>query len=312
MSTEPHTATQATMGMPIVALVNPVAGSGDAVDRWDKVALDLTERGRTIETIATKSASHATGVAARAAADGACVVAVGGDGLVRDVAAGVVRSGGTMAIVPSGRGNDLAGVLKLPTRPAYLADMLQNGRTRVVDVLDVDGHVVPGNVYVGVDSVAARMINANRRLPSLLLYRGAGLVAAMRWRRTLFSLTYVPAGAEPDSPPVVRNVYAHDIVVANSGRYGHGLEIVPGARLDDGIIDVLIVAHGSPFRVASIMLAAKHGGHVSRDDVEVLQVTSIEIDCNREVPFGADGDEVTELPTSIKLRPKSLRILVPN
>lgn len=292
--------------MEFVALVNPIAGRGNSVERWDRLALQLLSTGTDARTVVTQSRDHAVTEAARAAASGACVVAVGGDGMVRDVASGVVRSSGTMAIIPTGRGNDLAGKLGIPTSEIRLDEMLCERASRVIDVLDVNGHVVPGNAYAGVDSVAARMINRTRRVPPFALYRGAGLAATARWKKTEFALTI-----ERDGELFTRSVHAHDIVVANSGRYGHGLHIVPDAQLDDGLLDVLIVHHGSPLRIISMLRAAERGDHVDRSDVEVFQTTSITIEADRPIPFGADGDEVTELPATIKVRPKALRVIVP-
>lgn len=289
-----------------VGLVNPVAGRRDSFDRWDRLALRLIESGCDVDTVVTEGSPHAVASAAVAAGEGAVVVAIGGDGLVRDVAAGVVRSGGTMAIVPSGRGNDLAAKLGIPSRSEWIGDMLVAGHTQVIDVLDVNGHVVPGNVYAGVDSVAARIINRNRRIPALALYRGAGVAAVAGWRSTDFLLHYsTPSGYEE------RRVRAHDIVIANSGRYGNGLNIVPDAKLDDGLIDVLIVEYGSPLRIGSVMRAVRTGAHVDREDVDVFQTTEVTIAASRPVPFGADGDEVTDLPAAIKMRPKALRVIVP-
>lgn len=266
-----------------------------------------------VMSISTTGSEHATAEAAKAAADGRTVVAVGGDGLVRDVAAGVVRSGGTMAVVPVGRGNDLAAKLTLPSSDRGLISMLQAGRTRVIDVLDVNGHVVPGNVYAGVDSVAARLINNNRRIPALALYRGAAVAALAKWKPTEFTLTYRESRSSDrdGSAETTLVTRAHDIVIANSGRYGNGLNIVPDASLDDGVIDVLIVRHGSVLRLASILFAAQRGTHIDRDDIDVLRVTWLRVEADRDVPFGADGDEVTHLPAEIKLRPKALHVVVP-
>ena len=87
------------------------------------------------------------------------MVAVGGDGLVRDVAEGVVAAGpaSVMAIVPAGRGNDLARALGCPTGAGALAEVLLHGQARALDVIDLDGTIVPGNVYCGIDSVANAM-----------------------------------------------------------------------------------------------------------------------------------------------------------
>lgn len=298
--------------MGAVAVVNPIAGGGTAPSLWSQVAANLGCND--IETIVATNADHATAVAHRAAHAGQRVIAVGGDGLVRDVAAGVVAGSssrspstlGEMAIVPAGRGNDLATRIGLPVAPVEIAAMLERGATRAIDVLDVNSSTVPGNVYVGVDAVAARYINRWRRLPSWAVYRAAGVAAVTRWKPTEFTLAYT----DPTGRLVVRIVNAHDIVIANSGQYGHGLNIVPSAELDDGLMDVMVVDHGPRRRIVTFLLAAQRGHHVDRDDVTVFRARTLSIKADRDVPFGADGDEVTTLPAHIAVRPHALRVVV--
>ena len=183
------------------------------------------------------------------------MVAVGGDGLVRDVAEGVVGTGGTMAIVPAGRGNDFALLLGVPSGIPELADLLLRGEIRQLDVLDANGVIVPGNVYAGMDSVATKIINKNRRIPARLLYRLAPVMALARWRPAAFTVT---------SGGVSQTVRGHMVVIANSGRYGHGLHIVPSAVPDDGRLDVLVVGDIAKYKVAAFMGEAKTGEHVRR------------------------------------------------
>ena len=90
------------------ALVNPISGGGTAAAKFAPLADRIREAGAAVEIVATQSQQHAVDSARDASAKGDVVVAVGGDGLVRDVAEGVVGTGGTMAIVPAGRGNDFA------------------------------------------------------------------------------------------------------------------------------------------------------------------------------------------------------------
>ncbi|WP_034239471.1 diacylglycerol/lipid kinase family protein, partial [Saccharomonospora iraqiensis] len=230
------------------------------------------------------------------------VVAVGGDGLVRDVAAGVYGTGAGMAIVPAGRGNDLARGLDLPTGAEDLAAMLVRGATRTVDVLDAAGHIVLGNVYVGVDSVATEAINRNRWLPGHLVYRLAPLGVILRWSAPEFTLT---------TDTGTTTARRHQVVVANSGRYGHGLHIVPSARLDSGTLEVLTVADAPRHRIIRFLGQARTGTHVHSDAVTVRTATGITLDADRAVPVHADGDYLCELPVTIRVRPAALDLVVP-
>ncbi|MGH1563747.1 diacylglycerol/lipid kinase family protein [Mumia sp. DW29H23] len=290
---------------PITALVNPISGRRTAQQAWEPVAERLRAAGADVETVVTTSARHATDAAAEAARAGRVAVAVGGDGMVRDVAAGVLAGDGTMAVVPGGRGNDFAHKLGVPDDPDALAAMLLSARVRAIDVLDADGEIVPGNLYVGVDSRATRLINRMRRIPAIVAYRAGGPLAMITWRPPTFTLT---------TDDGTRSVRAHSVIAANSGWYGHGLKIVPSAEVDDGYIDLMVArADGLGRRnMAAYMAEAKHGTHVERDAVEVVRTRSVTIAADRAVPLCIDGDEIGSLPVTVRVMPGALRMLLPD
>ena len=284
------------------AIVNPVSGRGRALDAWTGVSDRLALAGVAATLVMSRSRAHAIESAREAVASGDIVIAVGGDGLVRDVATGVVAANGTMAIVPAGRGNDLARALALPTTPDSLAGLLLHGTPRVIDVLSVGDVMVPGNVYVGLDARATRLINANRWLHPLVLYRLAPVLAAIGWRRVMFTV---------ECDGVVATSRSHMVVVANSGRYGNGLNIVPTARLDDGLLDVLLVDGVFVLKLTTMMAQAKTGAHMERSDVHVSTAKSVRISANRPLALCADGDPIGLLPSTITVLPAALRLLAP-
>ena len=284
------------------ALVNPISGGGRAADTWAPLAARVSAAGCDVRVELTRGREHAVASARLAAAEGRIVVAVGGDGLVRDVAEGVVAASGTMAIVPAGRGNDLARALGLPPDGSGLAELLLHARTRTLDVIDMNGTIVAGNVYCGIDSVSNAIINRNRRLPAKLVYRLAPVRAIMTWRPPTFTLTI---------DGVTRTVQAHMIVVGNSGAYGHGLRIVPSAVMDDGHLNVLIVGAGPKRAVASFMREAQRGTHVNRPEVEVVPAHEVTIDADRALPVCGDGEEFGAVPVSLRIRPAALNVLAP-
>lgn len=282
------------------AIVNPISGGGQAAAHWEPVAALLRASGATVRAEPTRGREHAIECATRAAERGEVVVAVGGDGLVRDVTEGVVRGGGTLALVPAGRGNDLARALQLPSDAPSLAGLLLAGATRQLDVLEVNGVIAPGNVYIGIDSVATQLINAGRGLPALLVYRLAPLRALLGWRSVGYTLT---VDGERQS------VRGHTVVLANSGAYGHGLRIVPQAVLDDGQIRLMVAGDGPRWKIIAFMRAVQRGTHTRRPEISVRTAREVTVETDRPVPVCADGDEITTLPATIRVLPGALRII---
>ena len=285
------------------ALINPISGGGHARQIWAPIAERLRARGVTPAVEVTQSQQHAVETARAATDRGDVVIAVGGDGLVRDVACGVVPAGGTMAIVPAGRGNDLARKLGLPHDADTLASTISDGSIRVYDVIEAAGQVVLGNVYVGIDSVSNKAINDNRWLPGLLVYRLAPVGTILSWHAPTFTV-------ECDGESTT--LAAHSVVVANSGTYGHGLKIVPSAELDDGLLDVMTVADGPRRKVVTFMSQAKDGSHVNSETVTVRRASRVTISADRPVPVFADGDYLAEMPISIDVRAGALKLLMPS
>jgi YegS/Rv2252/BmrU family lipid kinase len=290
------------MSQTYTALINPISGGGHAKDIWRPVAAALASHGIEPAVEITQSQDHAVQSARTAAERGDIVIAVGGDGLARDTACGVVPTGATMAIVPAGRGNDLARKLGLPHEPAALAAMLAAANARRFDVIEAAGQVVLGNVYVGIDSVSNKAINDNRWLPGLLVYRLAPVTTILSWKAPTF--TVVCDGQSSSAP-------AHSIVVANSGAYGHGLQIVPSAVLDDGLLDVMTVADGPRRKIVKFMTQAKDGSHVASETVTVQRASTVTLSADRAVPVFADGDYLSERPVTMSVRPRALSLLMP-
>jgi YegS/Rv2252/BmrU family lipid kinase len=284
------------------ALVNPISGGGRAAKSWAPLAVRIAGAGNRVRVEVTRSRDHAIELAMAAAADGDVIVAVGGDGLVRDLAGAAVASGGTLGIVPAGRGNDLARALHLPTTVDGLTTLLLEGPAKAIDVLDVNGTIVPGNVYAGIDSVANRIINENRWVPGILLYRLAPIRAIATWKAPTYTV---------EADGVTTTVKAHMVVLANSGAYGHGLQIVPPAMVDDGLLDVMIVGDTPRRAVISFMREAEHGTHINRPEVILGTAREVTLSADRPLPVCGDGDELTQLPVTVRLRPSALQIIAP-
>ena len=284
------------------ALVNPISGGGRAAKHWEPLAERILTAGARVSVELTRSREHAIEAASAAAARGDVVVAVGGDGLVRDVAGAAVASGGLLGIVPAGRGNDLARVLRIPTDVDALASLLLDGPPRTIDVLEVNGTIVPGNVYAGLDSVANRIINRSRWIPGALLYRLAPIRAIATWKAPTYTIC---------ADGVTTTVKAHMVVLANSGAYGNGLQMVPPAKMDDGLLDVLIVGDTPRRAVVAFMREAERGTHINRPEVSLSTAREVTLSADRRLPVCGDGDELGHLPITVRIRPGALQILAP-
>src|SRR5213592_1392537 len=120
-----------------VVLVNPSAGGGRVRDLLGEVEVTLRDLGVNYRLVLTTGLEHGCEEARRAARDGEAPVVMSGDGLVGQV--GGVLAGGEvpLGVIPGGRGNDLARVLRIPTEIQGAVDVLAAGATRTIDVGEV-------------------------------------------------------------------------------------------------------------------------------------------------------------------------------
>lgn len=287
------------------AVVNPAAGSSSGTAALLPVARLLREAGAGLDTRYSRSLDHARELTRQAAERGHTVLAVGGDGMAGAVGGALSGTGAVLGLVPSGRGNDFARALALPTDPPALADLLLHATPRAVDTIEVESAVHPGtsvlgSVYAGVDAVANRYANRSRLLRGAASYYAGGARAVAGWRPATYRITV-------DGTTHERRGYT--VVAANSGFYGFGRRIAPDARVDDGLLDVVVIQHAPKRLFFTMMNELKSGAHLRRPQVEVLRGKEIRIEADRDLPYGTDGEVDAALPVTARVRPGALNVL---
>ncbi|MFD4139347.1 diacylglycerol/lipid kinase family protein [Streptomyces sp. NPDC058572] len=287
------------------AVVNPTAGGSSGTAALLPLARLLREAGAQLDTQYSRSLEHAQELARRAGEQGHVVLAVGGDGIAGCVGGALSGTDTVFGLVPAGRGNDFARALGLPSDPAPLAELLLHGEPRAVDTIEVESAVharttVLGSVYAGVDAVANRYANTSRLLRGAASYYAGGLRAVVSWRPAAYRITI--DGVEHER-------LGYTVVAANSGFYGFGRKVAPDARLDDGLLDVVVIQHAPKRLFFTMMNELKTGAHLKRPQVEILRGKEVRIEADREVPYGADGEVDATLPVTVRVQPGALNVL---
>ncbi|GAA2562118.1 MULTISPECIES: YegS/Rv2252/BmrU family lipid kinase [Streptomyces] len=287
------------------AVVNPTAGGATAAAALLALARHLREAGAGLRTEYSRSLAHARELARDAGREGRVVLAVGGDGIAGGVGGALSGTGATLGLVPAGRGNDFARALGLPGDPAALARILLDHAPRPVDTIEVesavhDRVVVLGSVYAGVDALANRHANRSRLLRGSASYYAGGLRAVTTWRAARYRVT-VDGEEHPHT--------GYTVVAANSGYYGSGRVIAPDARVDDGLLDVVMIRQAPRRLFFALMDELRTGAHVHRPQVRILRGREIRIAADRDVPYGADGEVEAVLPVTARVLPGALRVL---
>ena len=295
--------------MRLLLVMNPAAGrrSPARVEEAVRRSFDRRDIGATIDTALTRTGTDATSIARDARDRYDIVAAVGGDGTVRDVAAGLAGSETPLAIIPNGTANVLAADLGIPVRAGAAADLLRAGaRTAPLDLGDVNGKPFVLNVGAG---YAARLI----------------IETPQSWKKRIGFLAYLPAS--------VRATFAHDraqtmieidgvrryegrvqmIFVANSGGIGgKAIQIADGVRYDDGMFTIAAFGPRSPLGtlVAFTQIAARRWSRIT--GAHYWEGTVVSVACDPPLPIQVDGDGMGTTPFTIHMRPAALRVIVPD
>jgi YegS/Rv2252/BmrU family lipid kinase len=286
-------------------LVNPSSGGGRARKLLPEVERELERWQIPFRTVETESLEHGVEEGKGAAEAGEIPVVMSGDGLIGQVGGALAGSGASMGIVPGGRGNDLARVLGIPAEPAGAVAVLAAGRGREIDVGEVNGRCFLGVASFGFDSDANRIANEARLVRGNLVYAYAALRAMAAWRPASFTVEV--DGGEP------RTFTGFSVAVANSQAFGGGMYVAPHAKLDDGLLDVVVIGGISKLRYLANLPKVFKGAHVELDEVTEMPAAGAEIrvSADRDFTIYADGERVADLPATLTVQPRALRVIAP-
>ena len=291
--------------MKVRAIMNPLAGVGAPGTR------EAVERGRPgwrdYAVCLTQGPGHATELAQEAVAGGAdVVVAVGGDGTVNEVARGVLGSGAALGIVPVGSGNGLARALRLPLRPERALAALEAAERRAMDVGLLNGRLFLNVAGVGFDATVGHAFHEHGRRGGrrgFVGYLRLSLRELRAYRAPTLSVQ-VDGGERLETAPFV-------LTFANGVQYGSGAVINPGAKLDDGQLEIVIFESGP---LLGTLAAAAHlflGGLGRLRRYRRLPARTAVISASSPFAVHVDGDPAPACDRiEVALRPRALQLLV--
>lgn len=288
----------------IAIIINPLSGGASRATgrRRAELASDaLARSGEEGEVFLTEGRGHGRELAAAASKRGArLIIAWGGDGTINEIASALVFNPTALGIVPSGSGNGLARELKIRSRPEHAIADAMRASPRLIDAGELGGRLFVNLAGLGFDAHVAACFDRDatgRR--GLRTY--ARLTAREMFRYQ--AGTYCVDGVTVDRALLV--------TIANSGQFGNGARVAPSARLDDGLLDLVIFQERT--RVGAIATIPRFftGGFERLRGVTVRKIERISITADRPIPFHVDGEPV-EGGTVLEGRvlPSALRVAV--
>ena len=217
----------------MMVVVNPISGVGrqKKIERMlqDNLNHDLFDH----EVVYTEHIHHGTEIAREGAMKGYDIItAVGGDGSVNDVIAGMYGSDATLGIIPCGSGNGLARCMKIPLNPTLAIRVLNQDNPGLIDTIILnDTFHIASIAGVGFDAFIARLMKS-AKLRGFSSYLNLILREYPTYESKDYTLVI-------DGQEIKRKSWF--TTFANSNQFGYNAAIAPQAKLDDGLIDISIV-----------------------------------------------------------------------
>ena len=283
---------------PILVIINPSARGERARALCRKIE-SLSSRAY---VRITNGPGEARAIAEEAVAEG-CerIVAAGGDGTINEVVNGIAGSRTALGLLPLGTMNVFATELGLPIgnlRKCW--EVVEHGHVTAVDLLRANTRHFVQLAGIGFDAqiVAATSFDFKKTLGPLSYLISATHIASNKPPR----LSIRGGGGAREGSFVL---------IGNGRYYGGPFVLFKNARIDDGMLDVLIFKNLGYLDIVRYLQAIVLGNHTALSDVEYFQTAQVRVTSADAVPVEVDGDVIGTLPVTFKVIPRGLRVLVP-
>lgn len=295
-----------------IAVVNPVAGHGQCRRRVLPILNELRVRGLSISVRTTRSPGDGVRIVNEAIREGFThVLAVGGDGTVNEAVNGIMGAGATgpvtLATLPLGTANsflrdfgqqDVAGAVSSIVRgTAPPCDLL---RCRITVDGEAREHWALNNVIVGFGANVGALMNRRLKFLGRLGYTVGVIVEVTRLSAPRMVLRIDGTGF--DQPMTMVNI-------ANSQFTGGNMRISPGALVDDGLLDVLVIDRLTRVQLLLAFPLIFDGRHITHPLIRLVRGRTVSIAADEPLPLLIDGDVVGGTPLEIEVVPGALRVV---
>ena len=290
--------------MHLKVIYNPAAGRGRARRHVREVEEYLRSRGARADCEPSTGPADLVRIAAESSRAGYDrVVVCGGDGTVNLAIREFDLAKGTLALIPTGSGDDFAKVMGIPRKIRQACDVVLDGKVREVDVALANDIRYLGVAGLGFDSEVADFANRNVKF-----LRGSAVYLYAIFR-VLPRFTPRPVRIRTENG--TRDEHIMFAAVGNTRQYGGGIRITPDAIVDDGLLDLCIVHETTRVQLLKTLPKAYTGAHVSSPFVETGRGKEFHFSSEQAMAVYADGEPLTKTPVSFGVCSEKLRVVVP-
>lgn len=297
----------------IIYLINPIAGTRGKSSLRELIKRRTEEQHIEFEILPTNAEGNYDHLRELIIKEQVTdIVICGGDGTVNAVAAALQGCPIRVGIIPMGSGNGLAYAARIPKDPNKALHIIFTGKGALIDGLMINDKFSCMLCGIGFDAEVAHTFAQQSK-------RGLQTYIKVTFRH-FFSGKCWQFGIEPGPGKELFQTEAFFISIANANQFGNNFTIAPRARLDDGLLDIVIVKKMNKLRTLGAVLRQVLGGYAVRSNpgkpgsgkVLYFQTPSLRIINSELAPLHIDGDpKRTAAVFDIRILPQILELIQP-
>jgi diacylglycerol kinase (ATP) len=295
-------------------IVNRAAKRGGKARVHDLIAAAMA--GWHVEFLVPATRDDAIEACRTSARDGVTdLIVAGGDGTVNLALNAMPPEPVRLGVIPCGTANDLATYLGIPKDPAAACEVIMRGRTRLLDLVDVNGKCYATAGGAGTVSRVAVNVNRFKRYSRATRWVARRLGSAIYLSYSLFLLLfsrrlYTPLEVHCDGE-CLGTFPSVALFVNNQPTIGKRITPTPGARPDDGELAGMLLSRRSRLgTILTVSLMSLRGRHTERRDAVEFHGERIEIRSEQPILFIGDGEVLAkDTLLTLTVRPAALEVL---
>jgi len=285
-------------------IVNPTSGVLSKENIADTLESNIHPQKYKHRILYTEGPGHATQLCREQIKNGTdIIVAVGGDGSVNEVAKGMVGTNAALGIVPAGSGNGLAHHLKIPQSRKQAINLINTGRIIRIDTGSINDHLFVSIAGIGFDGLIAKRFQQSK-LRGFVSYFKHVAEEYPKYKPKKYELKF-----DNGETILTRALF---ITFANSDQFGFNAPIAPGARIDDGLIDVVIAEKPQIIELPYLASLMYWRRIESSKYITSRKTKEIKIRTRRKRWVNVDGEPLKmKKEIVVRINPLSLNVIVP-
>lgn len=301
-----------------MCIVNPISGNGRTRKKWLVLEEFLRSKGLVFNVEWTTRPFEATELTRHSIEEGFNnIVSVGGDGTINEIVNGFykdqikINNDASLTIVPMGTGSDFSKILEIKGDSQKVFDLMTRGREKTCDIVktkfiswsgELESRYFINVADVGIGSETVARVNRNSKLLGKMSFFLACFYTIFTYHNKKINLLVDE-----------QEVYTGEaciVAIGNGSYFGGGMKIVPMAKIDDGLLDIIVLKNLSKATLIYNLASVYKGSHIKHPMVECFQGSRVKISSSEKIYLEMDGETTGTGDVDFEIIPGDMKLII--